>query len=230
MRSLTLLLSDARFPSGGHAHSGGIEEACAEGTLDDLAGLDDFLRGRLATSGKVAAHIAAAVCSHARDAGDLRRVWRVADLECDARTPSPAARSVSRRQGGPLLRTALRVFDTEVLRSLLADSTTTGMDPHQPVATGAVAAAGRLSPLEAAAACAYGAVAGPASAALRLLGLDPAGVAKVLVGISGEVDSIAIDAARTADRPLSRLPSPSAPILDLLGEAHFERKERLFAS
>ena len=129
-----------------------------------------------------------------------------------------------------MLRTALRVFDAEVLRSLLADSTTTGIDPHQPVATGALAVAGRLSPLEAAAACAYGALAGPASAALRLLGLDPAGVAKVLVGISGEVDSIAIDAARTADRPLSRLPSPSAPILDLLAEAHFERKDRLFAS
>ena len=198
--------------------------------FDDLGGLDDFLRGRLATSGKVAAHIAAAVCAQVRFVGDLRRVWRVADLECDGRMPSPAARHVSRQQGGQLLRTAGRVFDSEVLQSLQADSGAVGRDPHQPVATGAAAAAGQLSPLEAAAACAYGAVAGPASAAVRLLGLDPAGVVKVLAGMAGEVDSIADEAARTADKPLSRVPSPSAPILELLGEAHFERKGRLFAS
>lgn len=198
--------------------------------FDDLAGLDDFLRGRLATSGRMAAHIAAAVCAHVRHSEDLDRVWRVANSECDARTPSPAARHVSRQQGGQLLRTASRVFDSDVLRSLQVESAAVGRDPHHSVATGAAAAAGQLGPLEAAAAGAYGAVAGPASAALRILGLDPAGVAKVLAGLAGEVDSIADEAARTAEKPFSRVPSPSAPILELLGETHFERKERLFAS
>ncbi|HEX6468716.1 MAG TPA: hypothetical protein VF069_06420, partial [Streptosporangiaceae bacterium] len=55
-----LLLADSRLPAGGHAHSGGVEPAAAAGAVTDLAGLADFLRGRLATAGLVAAALAAA--------------------------------------------------------------------------------------------------------------------------------------------------------------------------
>ncbi|MDP9074601.1 MAG: urease accessory protein, partial [Actinomycetota bacterium] len=43
-----LLLADGRFPGGGHAHSGGLEAAVADGSVADLAGLEAFLIGRLA--------------------------------------------------------------------------------------------------------------------------------------------------------------------------------------
>ena len=42
-----LLLADGRFPSGGHAHSCGMEEAVADGRVRDLSTLDGFLRGRM---------------------------------------------------------------------------------------------------------------------------------------------------------------------------------------
>ena len=163
-----LLLSDSRFPAGGHAHSGGVEPAVTAGTVSDLASLEAFLRGRLRTAGLVAAGLAAAACARAgcagyagrggrggrggragadladladladvadladaavrrrpllsgargksnagRMEGDQRSVrydgvdlWDLLDAEADARTPSPAQRAASRRQGRALLRAA----------------------------------------------------------------------------------------------------------------------------
>ncbi|HEX6393747.1 MAG TPA: urease accessory UreF family protein [Acidimicrobiales bacterium] len=230
MRSLLLLVSDSRFPAGGHAHSGGVEQACEDGVIDDLPQLEGFLRGRLATAGLIGACIAARICAGVQDGADLDRLWRVADMESDARMPSPAARYASRKQGGQLLRTADRVFEADPLASLAAAAALTGSDPHQAVVMGVVAAVAGLSPGEAAMSAAYASVAGPASAALRLLGLDPAGTGKVLAGIAEDVDAVAAVAARDARRPLRKIPSPSSPILDLLAEEHFGRKERLFAS
>ncbi len=219
-----LLLSDARFPSGGHAHSGGIEQACDLGLLSDLDGLEDYLRGRLATWGVVSAHAAAAVCCRATRPGPNGvDIWSAVDAELDARIVSPAARLASRQQGRQLLRLSRHTHDVPLLKSI-------GADPHHPVAIGAVAAAGGLTPEQAAAAAAYGAVAGPASAAIRLLGLDPAGAARIIVGLTGEMDSVASAAARTAARPLAQLPSVGAPVADFLAELHFTRKDRLFAS
>lgn len=226
MRTLTLLVSDARFPAGGHAHSGGVEQACDDGMIANVAELEDFLRGRLATTGIVSAHSAAAVCGQARRSEKPDVLWRVADQEADSRIQSPASRAVSRQQGGQMLRTARQVLDSPVLESLAQSST----EPHHSVVVGAVAAAANMPPLEAAEVAAYAAVSGPASAALRLLGLDPALVARVLVELAAEIDSIAILAAATALEPMRRIPCPSAPLLDLLAEEHFDRKERLFAS
>ena len=206
---LALLLADARFPSGGHAHSGGMEQACDEGLVNDLPSLAVFLRGRLATAGVVAAHAAAAVCARSGS-------WERVDLALDARMASPAARRVSRQTGAQLLRAARAVWEAPTLP--------TG-DPHHPVALGLVASRAGLEPVDAAGVAAYGMVAGPASAALRLLGLDPSGVARLLASLAPDCD----EAARRAARP-GRLPAPSAPIADWLSEAHADRKERLFAS
>lgn len=230
MRTLALLLSDARFPAGGHAHSGAVEQACDDGFIANVADLEDFLRGRLATAGIVAAHTAAAVSRQARHSENLELFWRVAEQETDARVQSPASRAVSRQQGGHMLRTARRVLDSPVLESLARRSTDTNREPHHAIVIGAVAAATDLPPFEAAVVAAYAAVSGPASAAVRLLGLDPALVARLLVEMAGDIDSIARHAAETAFDPMRRIPCPSGPILDLLAEEHFYRKERLFAS
>ena len=214
MSALALLLSDARFPSGGHAHSGGTEQACDSGLVYDLDSLAAFLQGRLVTVGVVAAHAASLVC--ARPAS-----WVWVDAELDARSASPAARAVSRLQGAQLLRAARTVFPGMAELPVLS----LPREPHHAGALGAVASAAGLVPLDAAALAAYGSVAGAASAALRLLGLDPSGVARVLAALAPQVDSVAATAAE-----LGRLPSNSAPMLDLLAEEHSERKERLFAS
>jgi urease accessory protein len=218
----SLLLADARFPAGGHAHSGGVEPAATASLVTDLPSLEAFLLGRLRTAGLLAAGLAAAACAQAADAPAAS--WDGLDAEADARTPSPAAREASRRQGRALLRAARIAWpDAPWLSDL-------GRRPHHPVILGATAAAAGCSPLDAARIAAYQAVTGPASAAVRLLALDPLRAAAILARLSGRVDEIATVAAACAGGPLEDLPCPSAPALDLLAETHIRAEVRLFES
>ena len=82
----------------------------------------------------------------------------------------------------------------------------------------------------AARAAALGACTGPASAAVRLLGLDPFAVQAMLARLPPEVDMCATAAARMGGRPLSALPAAGAPALDLLADYHLTAEVRLFAS
>jgi urease accessory protein len=227
-----LLLADARFPAGGHAHSGGIEEAVERSLVADVPSLGAFLAGRLATSGLVSAAAAAAVCERCRDhlvadwGPAMGELWRDVDAELDARYPSPAWRMASRTQGAQLLRGASTVLGGAVLESLRRHGST----PHHAVAVGAAAATARLHSREAAIAAAYLSVAGPASAAIRLIGLDPFEVTRAVAALTEEIDEIGVTAAQLALLPLDELPAAAEPVSDLLAEAHHQRKERLFAS
>ncbi|NUP83419.1 MAG: urease accessory protein UreF, partial [Nonomuraea sp.] len=59
MNPSLLLLTDSRLPAGGHAHSGGTEQAIASGAVHDLPTLASFLRGRLHTTGALTATLTA---------------------------------------------------------------------------------------------------------------------------------------------------------------------------
>ena len=218
--SSTLLLADGRFPAGGHAHSGGLEPAVSAGTVHDLATLELFLRGRLRTAGLVAAALAAAACTAACAGGP--EAFAALDAEADARTPSPAQRATSRRQGRALLRAARTAWPQA---SQLHELATGGQPPHHPIVLGAAAAAAGCTPRYAALIVAYQSVTGPASAAVRLLALDPLAVNALLAALAPEIDAVASQASSATD-----LPCPSAPALDLLAEAHARSELRLFAS
>jgi urease accessory protein len=208
-----LLLADSRLPAGGHAHSGGLEAAVAAGRVRDLSTLDGFLRGRLATAGLVAAAFAAAACARPATAAEL-------DSGLDARTPSPALRRASRVQGRALLRAGRAMW---TVSTPLADL-------HHAVALGAVAAAAGLDPRQAASVAAHGSIAGPASAAVRLLGLDPYAVQGLLAGLAADADGICDAAAGYLHAPVAELPAAGAPLLDISAEIHASWEVRLFAS
>ncbi|MEU7475405.1 urease accessory UreF family protein [Lentzea sp. NPDC042327] len=203
MMLTALILADSRFPGGGHVHSGGLEEAATRRLVHDEPSLESFLRGRLQTAGLLAAGFAAA----AARGEDLPTL----DAELDARTPSPAQRAASRAQGRGMLRAARRAWPSARLRDLPPD-------PHQPLVIGVLVD----DPVEAALTCAYLAVSGPASAAVRLLGLDPFGVNAIVAALP--VEEVAARAAK-------ELPALGSPALDLLAEAHVRREGvRLFGS
>ncbi|CAN5843150.1 urease accessory UreF family protein [soil metagenome] len=219
-----LLLADGRFPAGGHAHSGGVEVAVARGRVGDLDSLVDFLRGRLATAGVVDAALAAATCARARN---FPVPWAELVAEGEARQPSPALRATAQAQGRALLRVGRAAWPGPILDGLVR-AVPEGA-PHSVVLGGCAGAAG-LGPAAAAALAAHHAVTGPANAAVRLLGLDPLAVASALVDLTGALDTVAGGAAAAAHGPLSDLPCPSAPLLELGAEDHAGWEVRLFAS
>ena len=104
MTAALLTLADSRLPAGGHAHSGGVEQAIASGVVRDVPSLAAFLGRRLRTAGAVAAGLAAAACG--ADVAALACL----DAEADARTPSPALRAASRQQGRGLVRIGRRAW------------------------------------------------------------------------------------------------------------------------
>jgi urease accessory protein len=217
----TLILADSRFPGGGHVHSGGLEEAGARGLVSTEDDLPAFLLGRLRTAGELAAVFAAAAAHGARG-GAPAAFWLTLDAELDARTPSAAQREASRAQGSGARR-ALNFYDKCEL----------GQRPHHCVVVGAAVGTGGGEPVAAAGVLAYLSVSGPASAAVRLLALDPLAVNGIVLGLAGEIAAVAQRAAAVAGSEPAALPAPGAPGLDLLAEAHkrkHEKEVRLFAS
>jgi urease accessory protein len=211
MTSLATLLSlaDSRLPTGGHVHSGGVEEAVASGLVVDLPTVRAFLRRRITTQGLVTASVAAAVHSGSLSAA-------AADRETDARTPAPAARQASRAQGRGLTRLARRVW-------VDGDWDALGATPHLAVAAGAVGAASSMTPQHTALSVVYTTMTASATAAQRLLALDPGDVAALTFQLSGLCD-------QTADLACKELADLSDPLLDVLAQRHTERERPLFVS
>jgi urease accessory protein len=204
-----LTLADSRLPAGAHVHSGGAEEAVTSGLVINLETLEAFLRRRIRCHGLVTASIAAAV--H-RDELDLDQ----ADQETDARTPAPAARQASRGQGRGLARLARRVWPDVCWDDL-------GARPHLAVAAGRVGAVSGLSPEQSALAIVYTTMTGSATAAQRLLALDPADVAALTFRLAETCEHTAAEAT-------IGLADLSDPLLDTLAQRHAERERPLFVS
>ncbi len=249
--ALLLLLLDSRSPAGGHNHSAGMEPAIAAGWVRDLADVEAFCRGRLLTSGRVAAAFAAAAADLWLGPPDLVQhptprnstahkisgadPWAELEAEFEARTPSEAMRAASHQLGrglARLVRAMLPAFEPPWGSAV----------PHHPIVLGAAVAAAGGTPELAARAAALGAVSAPASAAVRLLGLDPFAVQAMLAQLASEID---LAPSRVPRRPLSTpesgqlstregeiggLPAASSPALDLLADFHLTTEVRLFAS
>ncbi|POX44779.1 urease accessory protein UreF [Streptomyces sp. Ru71] len=222
-RAALLVLADGRFPAGGHAHSGGAEEAVRAGRITDAAGLEQFCRGRLHTTGLVSAALAAAAALGA-DPVEL-------DAAADARTPSPALRTAARRLGRQLMRAARATWPSPDLDALARRFP---KGAHQPVVLGLTARSAGLGPDDAAYCAAYESVGGPATATVRLLSLDPFDATAVLARLAPELDQVVeravLAAQRVAHDGVAALPAASAPLLEIGAEAHAAWPVRLFAS
>lgn len=219
--SAYLLLVDGRLPSGGYAHSGGIEAAVADLRVRDITELAQYLRGRLMTTGFSDAAVAAASCEGVA-------TWQALCAEAAARCPSPALRRASHAEARGLLRVARSAWPSADLEALVADG---AIEPMWPVALGAVARAAGAGPAEAALAAAQSSISGAAWAANRLLGLDPYRVGALLAHLAPDVDGVAARAAGTATvRPLSELPAFAAPLQEIAAELREQWEVHLFVS
>ncbi|MFD9215547.1 urease accessory protein UreF [Streptomyces sp. NPDC059544] len=254
-RAALLVLADGRFPAGGHAHSGGAEAAVRAGRLGDARDLAAFCRGRLHTTGLTAAGLAAAAALGldplALDTAPRGRPPRPAPAgpgagagagaggrpprPPPARGPAPPRppppRPPPRKLGRQLMRAARATWPSPELDAL-ARALPKGA--HQPVVLGLTARAAGLGPEDAAHCAVYEAVGGPATAAVRLLSLDPFEATAVLARLAPDMDRVAgraVTAARqAAEHGTEALPAASAPLLEITAEQHAAWPVRLFAS
>ena len=216
-----LLLADSRFPTGAHAHSGGVEASHARGDVRSVADLEAFLAGRLQTTAAVDAAFAAAACDTRADLGEL-------DHELAIRTPSPRLRTVSRTLGRQLLRPAERAWPNARYATLRAVH---DGGPMQPIALGVVAAAAGLSPVDAALCSLHHLVGAVTTAAVRLMGLDPFDVHALAANLAAHLEELAgIAAEQAATSAPADLPAAGSVLADILAEHHATWEVRLFAS
>lgn len=229
-----LLAADGRFPAGGYAHSSGLEQAIARGRVTDEATLHRFLNGYLNTVGRTTASFAAAACEIWRRADPNDKLDRferdvaVAELTAEesARTPSMALREASRAQGRAYLRAASATWPiAELPKASIAPG-----GVHLSAAQGLVAAAIDLPPRGAALISVYASATGPAAAAVKLLGLDPFAVNRVLVAVGDLMAELVDEAGDLAVCSPAELPCRSAPLLETGAELHAIRQPRMFAS
>ncbi|MEJ2863807.1 urease accessory protein UreF [Actinomycetospora flava] len=220
-----LLLADSRLPTGGHAHSAGLEAAATRGVVRGPEDVAAYLAARVPTTGLVTAAAAAAAC---RTRTTTQEAWEPWDAAVSARTPVSALREVSRAQGRALLRTARATWPSPDYDAL-------GPRPHQALALGVVVAAAGGAPHDAAALAVHHLVGQICSAAVRLLGLDPlalAGVhARALGAAAGTVTEAVASGVAAAERDdPALLPAATTPLPEVLAARHARADGALFAS
>ena len=211
---LLLQLVDGAFPSGGFAHSAGLEPSLH---LRGIGDLEPFVDEVLWQSARSALPFVRAACEAPADLPAL-------DAHFDATSTSHVANRASRAQGRALAGAARRVFERPDVLAI-ADHVQNGPAHHAPV-FGAIFGTLGMATADTQVAWLHGVMRGVLSAAVRL-------------GVVGPLEAQQIQATRTTvlDRIIAsctHLPvddaASTAPLLELFGALHDRLDGRLFQS
>ena len=221
-RWLLLQMADSAFPSGGFAHSLGLEAAVQLGEVTGAQGVERFVDASLWQAG----HGALPFVGEAHAAPeDIARV----DAVCDAYLASVVQNRASRTQGRAFVATCARIFTAPPIAAIAALED----------AARARTIAAHFAPLFGATTRALGATLAEAQALYVHLALRGVLSASVRLGVIGPHEAQRIQHARAAvlDAVLdacARLTlddvAQSAPLLELMGATQDRLYSRLFQS
>lgn len=229
-RPSTTLLSllqfgDGLFPSGGFAHSFGLESYCQAGLVGDRAGLEAFVRAHLEGAAGPCDAVAVASAFRAAHAGDLEACDRI-DTLLEAMKPVREFREASRQMGRQTLRVAAALTKDPRLTAF-HEAVEAGRTPgHHPVAFGITGAVLGWTVEQATTTFLYGTTALLVGAGLRLLPLGQLDGQRVLWSVRETVQRLAREAADAAPDDLWSF----APGLEVAGMQHATLERRLFRS
>lgn len=220
-----LHLCDTLFPTGGYAHSDGLEAAASDGRVvggDDLeAWLTACLRESIGCCDGLAVMEVMTAFIDERWA-DVRMV----DDELQALRPSSVARAASRSTGRRLLRTWSATYPTVAPRLVAAAGPSLGAT--FPVAFGIACASIGVPSIEAVEAFAYTRLAAATSSAMRLLPVGQHEAHARLASVLSRVSATARDVEERVRRGCR--PGAFTPALDLAAMGQPYVHSRLFLS
>ncbi|HUO64821.1 MAG TPA: urease accessory protein UreF [Terriglobales bacterium] len=225
-RLLSLLhFGDSAFPTGGYAHSFGLETYCQAGIVRGREDLERFLLAQLeGSSGPCDASAAVGVLRAAisQDLGACHGI----DETLEAMKPVREFREASRQMGRQTLRVAAALTEDTRLVGYSGDVDRSLAPGHHAVAYGLAAAALGWTAEAAAMAYLYSSTALLVGAALRLLSMGQLEGQRVLWSLHPVIERVARDAAA---RDVGDLWS-FAPGIELAGIRHASLDMRLFRS
>jgi urease accessory protein len=204
-------LADSAFPTGGFAHSGGLEAAWQHGAVRDAAALEAYIDASLRQAARgPAVFVAAAWRGPAR--------WAEVDAACDLFLNNHVVNRASRAQGRALIASAARAFATDGLVDLNRSARRGRTSAHLAPAWGAVCRAMDVDAARTTSLFLFAAARSLVSSAVRL-------------GIVGPIEGQQIQ-TRLASREwrIAEEPMQTAPILDLLQGTQDRLYSRLFQS
>ncbi len=208
-----LQLVDSAFPSGGFAHSSGLEAAMRLGEVDDLGA---FVDAALWQAGRGALPF---VASAHEDPSRLAEL----DALCDAMLLNAVANRASRAQGRAFAATCARVFDSSEIDDACRART---LRVHLAPAFGALARELDLSRRDALDVHLHGALRTITSAAVRLGLVGPNEAQRLVAARAALLDRI----VETCGELRAEEAAQTAPILDLLAGAHDRLDAKMFVS
>jgi urease accessory protein len=214
---LLLQLSDSALPTGGFAHSSGLEAAAQQGEVPTSSDLRRFAREALWQAGHFALPLAATALA---DPAALPRL----DARADAFLVSRVANRASRTQGRAFLDTVTRIFaDVSSLRDFARAA---NLCPHHAPIFGAVCGALGLGRTEVQQLWLSTTLRGVLFAAVRLGLAGTHEAQRMQHELAPAMDDVLAACGSLGEDDLAQ----TAPLLDLLGSTHDRLYSRLFQS
>jgi urease accessory protein len=210
-------LVDSAFPSGGFAHSWGLESAYQAGEVASDVALRQFLRDSLWQAGH--AVLPAATTTY-REPDRFEEI----DAVCDAFLTNGVANRASRQQGRALLSACARIWPSDALAAL--DVRAKRMHGHYAAAAGAALQTLGMPLRDAQQWLLFSASRGVLAAAVRLGIVGPFRAQQLQHECSADLRDVLAACGALEIESLTQ----TAPVIDLLQSAHDRLYSRLFQS
>jgi urease accessory protein len=219
MNLLVWQLIDSGFPSGGFAHSAGLEASVQHGQVDSAHAVRAFARQSLSQTGRSALPLVTAA---------FREPCRFAELDrlADVFLVNPVANRASRAQGRSLVMSVARSFPHAPVTSLEERIRRDRLAVHYAPSFGYVFNALDVSLPDTRRAFLFVSLRSVVSAAVRLGLIGAYDAQNIHASISGDIDSVIRSCGELGAREIAQ----TAPLIDLFQSTHERLYSRLFQS